>query len=207
MSEKTTHQDIKAVIFDLGRVLLNIDNMLLVGRLFKGIALDDPQLVQKTIKNEPMIEFNSGRMSPEEFHRKMCVLFNLTIDYESFIPLWCSIFSPMDGMKNLVMRLQNKVRLGLLSDTDPVHWDYVKKNWPWLDVFEKPTLSFEVGVMKPNPHIFLTAAQSINTPPENCLYVDDLQDNVEGARAIGMTAVKFENPAQIEDVLRGLRLL
>ena len=198
---------IEAIIFDLGRVLVAIDNTLLVEKLFKGFDKSDPQFVYKTMKNKPMIEFNSGRMIPEKFHRQICALFNLTMDYEAFITLWCSIFSPMDGMEQLVRRLQHNVRLGLLSDTDLVHWAYVKKTWPWLEVFEKPTLSFEVGVMKPDARIFLTAAQNVDTPPENCLYVDDLQDNVEGARAIGMTAILFENPTQIKNVLAGLRLL
>lgn len=207
MPKETTSQDIKAVIFDLGRVLLNIDNTLLSEKLFKCLDKNDPDFVYKTMKNKPMIEFNSGRMEPEDFHRQMCDLFNLTMDYDAFITLWCSIFSPMDGMEELVMRLKPNVRLGLLSDTDPVHWSHVKKKWPWLEVFKKPTLSFEVGVMKPDAHIFLTAAQNVDTPPENCLYVDDLQDNVEGARAIGMTAILFENTSQINVALNDLTLL
>lgn len=201
MTTENTSQEIKAVIFDLGRVLLNIDNTLLSEQLFKSLDKNDPDFVYKTMKNKPMTEFNSGRMSPEDFHREMCELFNLTMDYDTFIPLWCSIFSPMDGMEELIMQLKHNVRLGMLSDTDPIHWPYVKKKWPWLEVFEKPTLSYEVGVMKPDARIFLTAAQNVDTPPENCLYIDDLQDNVEGAHAIGMTAIRFESKTQLEELL------
>ena len=197
-----THPSIEAIIFDLGRVLISIDSTLLVEKLFKGFDKNDPQFVQRTMHNEHMIEFNTGRIGPETFHQYMCSDFGLDMDYNTFVPLWCSIFYTMDGMEELVLQLQGHVKLGLLSDTDPVHWPYVKKKWPWLNVFKKPTLSFEIGLMKPDPHIFLIAAQNVDTPPEKCLYIDDLQANVEGARAVGMTAVQFKSVRQLQKLLQ-----
>jgi HAD superfamily hydrolase (TIGR01509 family) len=61
--------------------------------------------------------------------------------------------------------------------------------------------------MKPSPAIYLAAARRVKTPPQNCLYIDDLEDNVQGARVVGMTAVRFENVPQLKMILNELKLL
>jgi len=207
MSKETTSHDIKAIIFDLGRVLVAIDNTVLVEKLFNGFDENNPDFVYKTMKNEPMIKFNSGRTSPKQFYHQMSDMFNIPMDYTAFLAVWSSIFCTMEGMEELVMQLKNNVRIGLLSDTDPIHWNHIITTWPWIGEIKKPTLSFEVGIMKPAAQIYRRAAANVDTPPENCLYIDDLQDNVEGARAVGMIAIRFENTAQIKDVLRRFNLL
>lgn len=200
--------NIKAAIFDLGRVLVAIDNTLLVEQLFKGLDTNDLQeLGRKTMSDPAMVEFNSGRITPEAFFQKMRQTYHWDLNFDEFRQLWCRIFYPMDGMEELVMQLRGKVKLGLLSDTDPLHWNYIITTWPWITIFENPTLSYQVGVMKPNPAIYRTAAANVDTLPENCLYIDDLADNVEGARAVGMTAIRFENITQIKNRFRDLQLL
>ncbi|MBN1982355.1 MAG: HAD family phosphatase [Chitinivibrionales bacterium] len=204
----TNTPDIQAIIFDLGRVLVAIDNTLLAEQLFKGLDAGDLQeLGRKTMSDPAMVEFNSGRIGPEDFYRQMQRTYHWDLSFDEFCRLWCRIFYTMDGMEPLVTQLNRHVRLGLLSDTDPIHWRHIITTWPWLDIFKKPTLSFQVGVMKPNPAIYLQAAANVSTPPEQCLYIDDLQDNVDGARAVGMTALRFENVMQFRKKLGEMNLL
>ena len=192
MTDKSNN--IKAVIFDLGRVLVNIDNAFLLKELFKGLKVNSLQeLGHKTMRDPAMVEFNTGRIDPQEFHRQMCEKYQLEPDFEIFKKLWCKIFYTMEGMEEVVNSLKGCVKIGLLSDTDPIHWGHIKATWPWISEIQNPTLSYEVGVMKPNAEIYLTAAQNVNTTPEHCLFVDDLEVNVEGARSIGMQAIRFEN--------------
>jgi putative hydrolase of the HAD superfamily len=203
--KKTT---IEAVIFDLGRVLVAIDDTLLVERLFKGLdAGDTQQLARRTMSAPAMVEFNTGRIDAQAFYERMRHAYQWDFDFNTFCELWCRIFYPMEGMQDLVMQLRGTVKLGLLSDTDPVHWNHIITTWPWISVFEKPTLSYQVGVMKPEPPIYLVAADNINTPPEKCLYIDDLEDNVIAARAVGMSAVRFENVAQLKNVFKREKIL
>lgn len=198
-----TKPTIEAVIFDLGRVLVAIDNTLLVEQLFKGLDTTDLQeLGRKTMSDPAMVEFNSGRMTVETFYEKMSATYHWDLDFDSFCRLWCRIFYPMNGMEEFVTQLRDRVKLGLLSDTDPLHWNHIITTWPWIADFENPTLSYQVGVMKPSAEIYLAAADNVNTPPEKCLYIDDLDINVDGARAVGMTAVRFESVKQMEKVLK-----
>lgn len=203
-----TSQKIQAIIFDLGRVLVAIDDTLLVERLFKGLAADDSQqLARRTMADPAMIDFNSGRISSETFYERMRSTYQLDIDFEEFKNLWCRIFYPMEGMEELVMQLVGKVTLGLLSDTDPLHWNYLIGKWSWLGIFKNPTLSFQIGVMKPAPAIYRTAAENVDTPPQQCLYIDDLEDNVQAARAVGMSGLRFESVPQLRRCLTDFRLL
>lgn len=199
--------DIRAVIFDLGRVLVNIDNTLLLEKVFKGLCVNNLQeLGRKTMCDPAMIEFNTGRIGPEEFHRRMHERYQLEPDFEMFKQLWCEIFYTMEGMESLVANLKNRLSIGLLSDTDPIHWGYIKTTWPWIGTIDKPTLSYEVGVMKPDAEIYLAGARNVRTDPRQCLFVDDLEVNVEGARAVGMQAILFENPTALSKQLKEIGL-
>lgn len=194
MGDTDTQPNIRAIIFDLGRVLVNIDNNLLVEKLFKGLNADNLQeLGRKTMGDPTMVEFNCGRIPAQEFHRRMCETYGLDLDFKAFQSLWCEIFYTMDGMEDLVRSISKKMTVGLLSDTDPIHWSFICRHWPWIAAIKNPTLSYEVGVMKPDAAIYLAAAQNVQTPPPQCLFIDDLQANVDGARAVGMRAIRFEN--------------
>lgn len=191
-------ETIKAVVFDLGRVLVDIDNTFLVETFFKDLDTSDLQeLGRKTMSDPAMVEFNTGRMPPEEFHRRMCETYCLELDYDTFAEDWCKIFRTMEGMEQLVSRIRPDISIGLLSDTDPIHWNYIKAGWAWIGNIPNPTLSYQVGVMKPDKKIFLAAAGHVNTPPQQCLFIDDLQANVRGARAAGMQAIGFVSVADL----------
>ncbi|MHC4551833.1 MAG: HAD-IA family hydrolase [Planctomycetota bacterium] len=202
-----TERTIEAVIFDLGRVLVAIDNQAMVKELFSHIGTDDPQLAAKTMKSSHMIDLCSGRIDLEEFHRRMSAAYNSDLGFAEFKDLWCSIFYTMEGAEELLRELDGTVTLGLLSDTDAVHWNYIKNRWPWLEMIPRPTLSYAVGLIKPDPAIYLKAAANAETQPEKCLFIDDLEANVEGARAVGMTAVQFKNIALLRHFLRSCGLL
>lgn len=196
----------QAVIFDLGRVLVRVDTQ---RGVFAALAQhcdgDDGRL--KEILQHPLVyDFLVGKASPQQFHTGMCRELDLTLAYDSFIDLWCDIFDPMPGMEDLVAQVRRKVPVGLLSDTDPVHWQYILDRFPFVGHINHPVLSFEVGVKKPDPQIFLTAARRLAMPCEVCVYIDDLDINVAGAASVGMDAIQFESPEQIRQALtdRGL---
>ena len=198
-------RDIHAVIFDMGRVLVDIDNRLLVEKLFKGLDANNLQeLGRRTMSDPAMVKFNTGRMGAEEFHRRMCETYQLDLNFEAFKKLWCEIFCTMNGMETLVGRVSTSLKVGLLSDTDPVHWNFIRNRWPWIGSIANPTLSYEVSVMKPDAAIYLAAAQNVGVGAEHCLFVDDLQANIDGAAAVGMQGIRFESVSRLEQQLKNL---
>jgi len=195
-------RDIKAVIFDLGRVIVDVD----VGRLASFVSAtpsqeDVDRVIMSVLGDELMLKFNTGKVGPEEFYRGIAGRFQLQLDFEQFAMLWCGIFSPIEGMADLIRRLEGRLKLGLLSDTDPLHWNHLRSAHPILGVFKRPTLSFQVGLTKPDPAMYLAAARSVAAAPEACLYVDDLPANAAGAARVGMQTIVFKGAADLHDRL------
>lgn len=184
--------NIEAVIFDLGRVIVDVDVHRLAGVVFSRMSQADVErLIIAVMGDELMMRFNTGKVGPQEFYEGLAERFGLAPGFEEFKDLWCGVFSPIAGMEEIIRQLNGAYRLGLLSDTDPLHWAYLHSTYPVLSLFARPTLSFEVGVVKPDPAIFLAAAKNVDTPVERCLYIDDLAANVQGAVAVGMTGIVF----------------
>ena len=84
------------------------------------------------------------------------------------------------------------IRTALLSNS----WgmDYHRDGWD--ETFDAVVISGEVGMRKPEPGIYRHTARLIDTPPEQCVFVDDLGPNVAGAVAVGMVGVRFVTPEQ-----------
>ena len=110
-------------------------------------------------------------------------------------------------MSEMLSKLSKEYKIGLLSDTDPIHWQFVLKNYVFLQSIENPTLSFEAGYMKPHPELYHIAADNVKYPLKECLFIDDRKANVEGAQKLGMKAVQFEDTEQFKNYLRQIDML
>ncbi len=200
---------IKAVIFDLGRVIIDVKFNPQTLKFF-GIdsdTRDAEKILGKAFQNELFRKFNAGRISAKEFYRAFNKQFDLNLDYEAFAQKWCDIFEPVEGMEELFLKVKQKLPVGILSDTDVLHWNYCLKNFPFLRLIEKPTLSFEIGALKPDAICFRKAAQNVGYLPEQCLFIDDRPVNVEGARRTGMQAIVFENAARLKEELKSFGII
>jgi epoxide hydrolase-like predicted phosphatase len=84
------------------------------------------------------------------------------------------------------------VKTGLVSNS----WSTSHYDRDLLEeLFDTVVISADVGLHKPQPEIYLMAAERIVEPPERCVFVDDLRENCAGAEAVGMTAVLHRDPA------------
>lgn len=120
-----------------------------------------------------------------------------------------SWFNINEEMIDLVRELKGRVRhIGLVSN---IHWDgvrYLERSFAWKDLFEVRVYSCEHRVNKPRPEIFGIALSKLAERPENCLFVDDLQENVEGARGAGLHAIRFTDLERLRtEMERGFTLL
>ncbi len=89
-------------------------------------------------------------------------------------------------------------RLGILSNMGDGVLDYLRPRFSWLNQFDWLTWSCELGVVKPDPAIYLHTVKKLNVSPERTLFIDNLQKNIDGAEAIGLHAALFENVEQLQ---------
>ncbi len=194
---------IKAVIFDLGRVLVDVD---LTKGIFKytlsGEKPSEKQVLDSLMKDSFYQNYACGRIPAERFQQEFCRRLNLDMDFETFKIEWNNVFKPLSGMEELVRQVAKNYKIGLLSDIGPLHWEHLQKTLAVLELFPNPVLSYRIGLLKPDKKTYLLAADSVETSPENCLFIDDREVNVQGAIKTGMKALLFGGPVKLRQELQ-----
>ncbi len=198
---------VRAVIFDLGRVLVDV---VITDEFRERLGWQDAWSSnpgpRRGVFERLYVDFSTGRIDAREFHRRLCQRAEVDIGYAELIELWCSLIRPLAGAEAIFERVAEKLPVGLLSDTDPVHWQFVLEHHPFLRRIENPTLSFRIGFLKPDPRAYLAAARDAGLAPAECLFIDDKPQNVAGAAAVGMPALMFEGAEKLKGQLSALEL-
>ena len=192
---------IKTIIFDLGNVIVNVDKSKF--RMFSRYSNKSVKQITKCIEESTLMKsFERGELSEEDYYKKVSKELNLKMDFEKFKSISCGIFSPRKDVEKLIRKLKKRFRLVLLSNTDAIHFEFIKKNYKILNAFDDYVLSYKEGCRKPNPLIFLKAIKKAKTSPFNCLYFDDISEFVLAARMLGIKAFQYKNFEKLRSDLK-----
>lgn len=168
-----------------------------------------PEDIPKRIGSTDLVRrFECGQVPPEQFVEQLCGILGLEMEYGRFCEIWSSIFLPDTLIpESLLAGLRSRYRLLLLSNTNAIHFQMVRQNYPLLRHFNDYVLSYEVGAMKPSARIYEEAIARAQCAPGECFFTDDIAEYVAAARQAGMDAVQFQSAAQLESELqqRGVR--
>jgi putative hydrolase of the HAD superfamily len=194
---------IKAVLFDLGNVLVPV-NFRRCHEALARVCPHPPESVPKLIGRTGLPKrFEQGEISAEDFVAETCRLLDMRLTYEEFWDVWTRIFEPEPLVpESLLEGLRRHHRLLLLSNTNCIHFEVARERYALLRHFDGYVLSYEVGVMKPAPEIYHAAIARAGCRAEECLFIDDLEANVEAARRQGMQAAQFVSLPRLQDDLR-----
>lgn len=199
---------IKAVIFDLGRVIVPFDFARGYSRIAALTGLDQVEIPERIRPTGLVDRLESGTIEPREFVSRISEVLGLKCSYEEFCEIWSSIFLPATLIpEEMLVKIAARFRLVLLSNTNAIHFDMIRANYPHLRHFHALVLSHEVGAMKPSPRIYEQAVAAAGCRPEECFFTDDVAEYVEGARRYGIDAVQFESVEQIERELHERNVL
>ncbi len=197
----------KAVIFDLGKVLIHFDFKRGYQAL-EGICPYSTPEIRQRIGSSGLVErFETGLVEPRDFVAQLSRILDLNVDYDGFCAIWNSIFTDPLIPEAMLEGLAARYRLLLLSNTNAIHFEGIRRNYPLLRYFHALILSYEVKAMKPQAAIFERAVELAGCQPQECFYTDDIAAYVEAARRLGIDAVEFHSAAQIQRELaaRGIR--
>jgi glucose-1-phosphatase len=194
---------IKAIIFDLGRVIVPFDFTRGYTRMSPLCGIPAAEIPGRIATTGLVGRFESGQVEPRDFVAQLSRHLNLNASYEDFCTIWSSIFLPETLVReDLLRELRRNYRLLLLSNTNAIHFEMIRENYPLLQHFHAFVLSYEVGAMKPSPIIYQKAIAEAGCQPGECFFTDDIAEYVEAARSQGIDAVQFRSSAQIEEELR-----
>jgi putative hydrolase of the HAD superfamily len=142
-----------------------------------------------------------GEVGDAEFERAFAARLGEGIEPEGLIGRLFAGLEPETAMLDLVRSAREAgVRTGLISNS----WGTGIYDRAPLEIFDATVISGDVGLHKPQPEIYELGAERIGVAPADCVFVDDLRENVTGAEAVGMTAVLHRDPAKTVERVRAL---
>jgi len=114
--------------------------------------------------------------------------------------LWTQLNLPMVEWAGRLQRAG--IRTGILSNIGDSIADAIVARLPWLSGFDHCTWSHTLRMAKPDPAIYLKTAEALHTPPAQILFLDDREDNIAAAAAIGIAALRYTTHAEFEREMR-----
>lgn len=185
---------IKSIFFDLGNVLVKYDLAIMLKGYIKHGCDPKRDISSYIMESNTGKKYMEGRIDSSRFYRESCRRLNIDISFDDFYRVWNSMFFPYPEMEDIIKKLKEKypgVSLILISDTNEGHFNFIRKNYEFLDLMDHYVLSYEVGRMKPNRKIYREAIKTSGALAKDIFYTDDRLDLVEAARTLGLKAHQF----------------
>ena len=203
-----TQPSIEVILFDLGNVILPFNHFQIAEKLSpfsQRKEFEDPKRIFSYLfdaQEGAINPFDLGKVSPGEFFQAIKERLDLSVSFDEFVQIWCNIFVEDQKVTKIILSLRRKWRLGLVSNTDPLHFNYILSKFPVIRTFDKWILSYEVGFKKPAVQIFQKAIDWASVKPEKILYIDDAKEYVEVASSLGIQSIHFISASQLKEELR-----
>ena len=185
-------------LFDIGKVILDFDFRIATKRLAPFCGFPPEEILQRIASWNGLVPFEEGKIAPPEFFEDMRELLNLSVPPDVFLPIWTDIFTENKEVSSLLRRLLGKIPLALISNTNALHFGYCYQTFPIIREVGQFVLSYEVGCRKPDPRIYQTALSRFNTPAQQTIYVDDLEELVRAGKMFGLEAIQFEGAERLQ---------
>jgi HAD superfamily hydrolase (TIGR01509 family) len=198
-----------ALVFDFGNVLAHFDYGRVGERLGRRLGTSGPALLERVRAaglDGLMKEYESGKMTAEDFGRAVAGLAGMELTHAEFVAAWSDIFWLNESVAELVAALKRRgYRLVLGSNTNDLHAAHFRRQFAdALGHFDRLVLSYEVGHVKPAREFYLACAEAAGRSPADCVFIDDLAENVAGARAAGLAAIHYRDTPSLVAELRSM---
>ena len=175
---------VRAVLFDIGNVLLRFDFSICLRALEAHSKMDDP-LATFARFDQVKAAFEDGQLARAAFLRGVFDVLEYRGSEADFIAAWKNIFEPNEPMFALVEKLRGHYPLYLLSNTNDIHREYFMQRYPVFRHFSGGTFSDLAHASKPSRAIYEIACRDLALDPAATFFIDDLLPNIETARALG----------------------
>ena len=195
-----------ALLFDLGRVVIDIDFSKAVGCWAAHAGCLPSDIAARFVRDEAYRRHEVGTISDEEYFESLRRSLRIGISDAAFLEGWNAILAgEMPGIAPMLARAGAQMPLYAFSNTNGAHVAHFSTAYAdILSHFKTVFLSSTIGLRKPDAAAFDHVVKAIGAPAERIVFFDDLAENIEGARASGLRAVHVKSSQDVADVLATL---
>lgn len=207
---KNKAKEIKAVIFDLGNVLIGFDHTIAVKKILKHTPKKSRDIYDLFFDSDLTQEFEKGKTGKLEFFQQVQTALELKISYGEFLPIWNEIFFSKPESEDFVGSLNSGIKLALLSNINQLHYEYIREEFSsTIGLFEPDKIipSFRTGFIKPDKEIYDLALKALDVPRESVVYVDDRLDLIEAALSYGIKSIQFKSAKELKQKFQDLGII
>ena len=201
------NEDVKAILFDLGGVLVELDGPpLLAEWLDEPITLEENK--RRWAQCSAVEEFEKGNTCPEVFVEDVIRELGLNVSTEAFLTrfmVWPAGLYP--GVLELLEQLRGRFVLAFYSNTSELHWPQIMGRLGLNGRFDHYFASFQIGFYKPDLKSFGYVAGEMSLPEKHILFLDDSAANVAAASQAGMRSAQVQGVEEVKSVLKELKLI
>jgi putative hydrolase of the HAD superfamily len=202
-----TQPPMEVIIYDLGNVILPFNHYRIAEKLSRFSQRkefqDPPKIFSYLFDFEKgaVNGYEVGKVSSLEFFQSLKEFLQLSLSFKEFVPIWDDIFLENQEVSQIILSQKGRWKLGLLSNTNPLHFDYILSKFPIVRVFDQWILSHEVGFKKPAVGIYQKAIEWASVEPQKIIFIDDMEKHVEVAVSLGMQGIHFISAKQLKEEL------
>lgn len=185
-----------ALIFDFGNVVAHFDYARAADTLGAPLGISGVELLGRARAagfDELVKVYERGEMSATDFSTRTMGLVGLDLTHEAFAAAWADIFRPNAPVVELLPGLKRAgYTLVLGSNTNDLHAAQFRAQFAdALAPFDAMVLSYQIGHIKPSVGFYRACAEAAGVAPGDCVFIDDLAENVAGARAAGLRGITY----------------
>ena len=196
---------IKTIIFDLGNVVLSFDHMLICEGIARYSKYSSNDVYQLGFNSEVFELYDKGKIKSEDLFQWVLRKFDINISYDMFKSVWSDIFSLNDSVETVLSAIKkNGYNLVLVSNTNELHFDFIRQNFKVIELFDDLVLSYRIGYSKPHEEIFREALKRAGSSPEDSVYIDDIEEFCKAAEDLGINSIVYRSTEQL---IKGLEEL
>jgi HAD superfamily hydrolase (TIGR01509 family) len=187
----------RAVVFDLGKVLLDFDYAIALRRLLPRCRVALDELRRVLMQDRLLLDYETGLLTTKEFFQRLQAMTGYDGTLAEFSSGFGDIFAPIEPMIALHAEVRaHGVPTFVLSNTNEMAVDFIRGQYPWFAQFEGYALSYEHRSMKPAPAIYEVVERLSGVTGADLFYFDDRPENVEAAWQRGWRGVIHADPAE-----------
>jgi putative hydrolase of the HAD superfamily len=191
----------KLLVFDMGHVFVDFE-WDAVCQEFCRRAGCTIETLRPVFYELSQLGYESGRIGTDTFLTELNSRLKTDISREEFTELFTHTFRENEEMAQLLQALKPQMPLYLLSNTNEVHYDWLQANYDVARHFQELILSYKVGCSKPDQAIYQHVLDRSRLSAGDCLFIDDLQPNIDAAVKAGMKAHRFSGIEPLKGELR-----